>query len=549
MGYIIILIVTAISCNHTTFSTLTNARRTQLTADANKQRAAQGLSPLTLSEQLSNSAGKLAQAIATGTSPGDPLNRLVSDGVYARFALSAVVEAPTAEEAYSQLFVNPLHAGKMQHSGISHIGFGLARKGNKSILVVDMARLVERVDTQGIGDQLLSQINARRRRISITDLEPDNTLTDAARRLNHEFISSNGKSADMLVESVRNELSASQMALGKITISFQTVSVFDDFVLPERTSDPGARAIGIAVSQGNVADQDPGALVITLILATPPDAGSNNAAGGMPAPRAMPDGHRPSKKASLEEQAWLATLVGNHKKAAALFLKAHRRTKKPVFLYEAARAYARNDQAKAALDKMQRYAKICEDKCSEAEQETAAEMIAKLKNGESIFETSKEAQYGVEAKRFFILGQKLFADGEWEGAIDAFSQAYAFAPHPDLIYNMGLAHLRAGHIGDALDFFQEYQRLVPEAQSTEQARQLFEIGVELYNVGQYDAAAKRFTMAYSFLPLEEILYNLALCHQALGEKNEALSIFQELADKSKDEKKKREYRKHIEDLE
>ena len=549
--YITLLFLAATSCNHTTFGTLTNTRRAQLTTDVNQQRARQGLAPLTLSEELSASADKYAHALAAaGNAPetSPPLERLISDGVFARFALSATVRAPSASEAYRQLFANPLHAGKLQHNGISHIGFGLAHKAGQAILVVDMARLVDKIDTDKVAADLLTQINANRKRISVAPLTLEPALTAAAKQLNLAFITSQ-TSQDVLIESVRNELSTKQMSLGKITIAFQTASVLSDFVLPERTSDPNARFAGIAVAQGNVKGQDAGVLMLALILATPPDgSGATGNIHKLPPPKAMPDGHRPSKKASLEEQAWLATLVGNHKKAAALFLKAHRKTKEPRFMYEAARAYARNDNTAAAIETMKRYAQLCEKKCTDAEQKTATEMIEKLKNGESIFATSKEAQYSVEAKRFFILGQKLFADGEWEGAIDAFGQAYAFAPQPDLIYNIGLAHLKAGDVGDALDFFQEYQRLVPEAQSTEQAQQLFAMGVELYNVGQYDAAAKRFAMAYSYLPLEEILYNLALCHQALGETKEALRIFQDLADKATDKKLKTEYKQHIEEL-
>ncbi len=541
------------SCNHTTFSTLTSSKRNELLADTNRQRARQGISPLALSEQLSTSAEHLAQKAATATSPQagpiDPLGRLIREGVFARFALSCTITADSAENAFHELFANPLHAGKLQHTGISHIGFGLASSGARVVLVVDMARLVDAVDTEEISRKLMKQIHHNRARIEAVAIAQDTRLMDAAARMNREFAAS-GRSSEALIESVKSDLAGSQMTLGKITISFQTASLPEDIVLAERTSDPTARYLGIAVTQANVQGQDAGAIIVTLILGSPQqtDTPDSNTAARRPKPRAMPDGHRPSKKATLEEQAWLATLVGNHKKAAQLFMKAYRQTNNAKLLYEAARAHARNREIAAALEKMNQYAALCESECTDEEKVTTGEMIKKLKRGESIFATSKESQYSLEAKRFFILGQKLFADGEWEGSIDAFSQAYAYAPHPDLIYNMGLAHLKAGHIGDALDFFQEYQRQVPEAKSTEQAQQLFEIGVELYNVGQFDAAAKRFTMAYSFLPLDEILYNLALCHQAMGDKTEALRLFQELTDRTEDKAQKAEYLKRIEEL-
>jgi TolA-binding protein len=214
-------------------------------------------------------------------------------------------------------------------------------------------------------------------------------------------------------------------------------------------------------------------------------------------------------------------------------------------LYEAARAYARNKQNNLAIKTMREYALIAED----SEKEKAAGLVKKLENGETIFSSSNDEKLTFEAKRFFILGQKLFETSQWQGAIDAFEQAYTFAPHPDLLYNIGLAHLKLGHIGDALDFFQEYIKLVPKAENLEQAKQFFLMGAELYNVGQYEAAATRFTMAYSLMPLPEVLFNLALCKKAMGDKKGALSILQELADKSQNIDEQKEIKKMIKQIE
>ncbi|MBN2343559.1 MAG: tetratricopeptide repeat protein [Deltaproteobacteria bacterium] len=497
-----------------------------------------------MSDALCETAESRAKAISGSSEPTiAPLQRLVNSGVYARFALEADIITPTAEEAYTELFSNPLHAGILQHNGVTHIGFGLWVSGGKAHLVVDLARIVEPVDTTQTANSLLEQINRNRARIGVAPLKQEPKLSNAATSLIDRFRQST-QDSEALVAEAKAEISKKNIALGKITIAFQTAGTLDELELPERTSAPNAEFVGISVAQGNYESQDAGAIVMALILATPQQTATSQQDRKLPPPKAMPSGHKTNTNASLEEQAWLATLVGNHKKAAALFEKAYRRTKEARFLYECARAYARNDERQKALEKMKQFAAICPDD----QKQSADEMVKKLQKGESIFDSSKAALSSVEAKRFFILGQKLFTDGQWEGAIDAFSQAYAYSPHPDLIYNMGLAHLKNGDVGEALDFFQEYQRQVPEAQNAEQAKQLFHMGVELYNVGQYEAAAKRFTMAYSALPIEEILYNLALCHEAMNDTNEALRIFQELADKTTDPARKKEYKKMIKNL-
>lgn len=536
------------SCNYSIYTTLTPIKTNELLEEVNHLRTQGGLSPLSLSEALNASAATHAKSLCKKPSAStldSPLERIVANGAYARFALSCEIESDNAEQAFSLLFSNPLNAGKLHHTGTTHIGFGLASSHQKTYLVVDIARLINKIESSAIAKNMLTQFNRNRKRIGVSALQTDSKLKAAADKLASEYMNSNTDS-ELLIKQAQTHIASKNFSLGKITIAFQVAGSLEEIVFPERISDPGAKYIGIAIGQGNRSDQDAGAIAMALLLATPQNNGQSKQRNHLPAPKAMPEGHKKTNtNASLEDQAWLATLVGNHQKAAALFEKAYRKTKDAQFLYESARAHARNKESAKAVEKMKKYAAICEGE----KKKTASDMVKKLQRGESIFSMDEEEMYSVEAKRFFILGQKLFADGQWEGAIDAFSQAYAYSPHPDLIYNMGLAHLKANNVGDALDFFQEYQRLVPKTQSTEQAKKLFQIGVELYNIGQYESAAKRFTMAYSYLPIDEILFNLALCHKAMNDKKEALQLFQELADKTTDKKQRKEYKKHIKELE
>ncbi len=536
-----------ISCAHSNSNTLLKNQADTLLTKINKIRAAQKIEPLIFSDTLAKSAKKQAKltAIKQNDTKELPLDRITKTGSYARFALSCTIKGSSVDDAINRLIKDPLTAGKISHAGVTHMGAGIYNQGSSTYLTVDMARVVDPVDLTDLANGLFEDINKKRKLINITGLTPDAAMQHTAEQLVNNFIKAKA-SSDELIEKAKTDLAKNNFALGKITISFQVAGSKDELVIPERTSDPAARFIAIGIAQGNLPDHDAGSLAMAIFLATPQNSTSDaNRTANLLKPRAMPGGHKDLSWKSAAEKAWIATLSGNHAKAAKLFKAAYKQTKNPQMIYEEARAYARNRQKDPALTTMKKYEELAKGD----EKKKAAKMVKLLENGKSIFSTSKNEQINVEAKRFFILGQKLFESEQWQGAIDAFEQAYTYAPHPDLLYNIGLAHLKLSHIGDALDFFQQYMKLVPKAENLDQAKQLFQMGFELYSVGQFDAAATRFTMAYTLMPLPEVLFNLALCKKAMGDKKEALSILQELYDSAKNKKEQKEIQKMIRQIE
>jgi tetratricopeptide (TPR) repeat protein len=385
------------------------------------------------------------------------------------------------------------------------------------------------IDVAATEAELLKRVEASRKRNSAAPLAVDVNLDAAAKRIAVDYMAGKGTS-DALIAAVQKEVGGAGFSFGRVTIAFQVVGDALDLAIPERTNDPALAFVGVGLAQGNHPAHEPGSIAFALIAAEPQGANAQERpASDLPPPKAVPAGGAASK-GSLVDQAWVLTLVGSHEKAAALFEQAYRKLKTPSLLYEAGRAHARagkNDRAIACLEE---YAGLV----TGGAKAEAEKMIATLKAGGSIFDTTGSAAMSLEAKRFFVIGQRLFEQGEWDGAIDAFQQAYAYAPHPDLLYNIGLAHLKAGRVGAALDFFAEYQRLVPQASNVEQAKQMFELGVELYRVGQFEAASKRFAMAYAFMPIPDLVYNLALCHKAMGEKEEAIRLLREFLDANPD---------------
>lgn len=484
--------------------------------------------PLVVSDALSRTAAARAARVASGKVPPSeetPLPRLIAAGCYARFALSHGAIADDFESAMEKLVKDPLGAGKISHGGVTHVGIGTADGSAGTAIVIDLARMIEPVDTAAAAKNFREEIDRRRELNGSAPLTLDENLDRLAREVSERFMAG-GATSDAIIADSQKEIEAEGFALGRVTIAFQVADSLEGAVIPERVTDPSLAFMGIGVAQGNHPDHDPGAIAMTFFLAEPQTANSERrVTTDIPPPKAVPIG-KSASRGTLTEQAWLATLTGNHKKAARMFEKAYRQKKAPSLLYEAARAHARNKEPDKALEAMRDYARLVEgDELTRIE-----EIIAKLERGESIFEESRSARMSLEAKRFFVLGQRLFDQEEWAGAIDAFQQAYTYAPAPEILYNIGLAHLKAGKVGTALDFFAEYQRLVPEAKSPDEAKQLFMMGVELYRVGQFEAAARRFAMAYAVMPIPDLVYNLALCHKAMGEKDQALKLLREFLD-------------------
>jgi tetratricopeptide (TPR) repeat protein len=56
----------------------------------------------------------------------------------------------------------------------------------------------------------------------------------------------------------------------------------------------------------------------------------------------------------------------------------------------------------------------------------------------------------------------------------------------------------------------------PSAQNKEEARRAFKEGDEAFKAGDFDVALKDFTKAYELSHLGELLFDIALCHRALG---------------------------------
>src|SRR5690606_24254095 len=61
-------------------------------------------------------------------------------------------------------------------------------------------------------------------------------------------------------------------------------------------------------------------------------------------------------------------------------------------------------------------------------------------------------------------GRQLFSEGSWDDAIEAFETAYGLVHDPNLLYNVSLAHERAGRFETAADALDRYRIVAPAAE-------------------------------------------------------------------------------------
>ncbi len=71
------------------------------------------------------------------------------------------------------------------------------------------------------------------------------------------------------------------------------------------------------------------------------------------------------------------------------------------------------------------------------------------------------------AKRYFEKGQKLFALGKFDQALEEYQAAYDAKPIPDILFNIGQCYRNLGDFEAAIFSFKKYLKLTPRAENRE----------------------------------------------------------------------------------
>lgn len=86
------------------------------------------------------------------------------------------------------------------------------------------------------------------------------------------------------------------------------------------------------------------------------------------------------------------------------------------------------------------------------------------------------------AREHFQRGERLYAVGKFQAALDEFTAAYEAAPLPEFLYNIAQCHRRLGHPDEALFFFKGFLDRSPRAG---------EVSTEVESLIQEQEEAKR----------------------------------------------------------
>lgn len=76
------------------------------------------------------------------------------------------------------------------------------------------------------------------------------------------------------------------------------------------------------------------------------------------------------------------------------------------------------------------------------------------------------------AKRHYAKGEKLFALGKFDKALDEYQQAFDAKPLPDFLYNIGQCYRNLGDLDQAIFSFKKYLQLAPDAADRDKVEKL-----------------------------------------------------------------------------
>jgi len=75
------------------------------------------------------------------------------------------------------------------------------------------------------------------------------------------------------------------------------------------------------------------------------------------------------------------------------------------------------------------------------------------------------------AKRFYDRGEKLFALGKFDEALEEYQKAYDAKPLPDFLFNIGQCYRNLGDYDAAIFSFKKFLKLDPDAENREQVEE------------------------------------------------------------------------------
>jgi tetratricopeptide (TPR) repeat protein len=133
----------------------------------------------------------------------------------------------------------------------------------------------------------------------------------------------------------------------------------------------------------------------------------------------------------------------------------------------------------------------------------------------------KVMEMAPEAKVAYNLGYCAMKAKQYDTAIASYGQALELDPTMiEARYNLSLTYMDAGRYEQAVDSFEAMKELEPDSY-----RVYYSQGLSYYYLGRYDEALEAYDMAYEQDETVNVLNNMGLVYDKLGDKKEAAKLY------------------------
>nr|MEE4268098.1 tetratricopeptide repeat protein [Candidatus Krumholzibacteria bacterium] len=143
--------------------------------------------------------------------------------------------------------------------------------------------------------------------------------------------------------------------------------------------------------------------------------------------------------------------------------------------------------------------------------------------GAAVAPYQKVLEMAPEAKVAYNLGYCAMKAKQHSTAIDAYGKALEMDPTMvEARYNLSLTFMNAGRYEEAAASFEAMKELEPDSY-----RVYYSQGLSYYYLGEYDAALEAYDMAFAQKETVNVLNNMGLVYDKLGDKKEAAKLYKQ----------------------
>ncbi|MCB9614444.1 MAG: tetratricopeptide repeat protein [Sandaracinus sp.] len=158
--------------------------------------------------------------------------------------------------------------------------------------------------------------------------------------------------------------------------------------------------------------------------------------------------------------------AGRFEEAAEKMKAAYELTRSAELAFNVGRVYERMSAYEEAIRYFRIYLRQgSPDEAARADVQAriSALQAAQRRQREQVFSAApSNDELTQEARAFFLRGVAMYRRRQYEAAMQAFIAAHRFAPLPEVLYNLAVTAEKLGSRQDAIDYYREYLRGLPE---------------------------------------------------------------------------------------